>query len=252
MRLDSVCSVLAIACGGPVLACAPPVSHQPFANSVPDGVNVYLYGAAHAKSARQRPPEVLEKRDTKDEESAQSKQVSRSATRAAKRKKAKETTAQVERETEPDIAGEYRGTDWVTISLPGLPENEQEDDKARVVIKRLGDPSEGDAQEAFGSGNRDQAPSARLFSLSVIDTNSGDELCTIQGELKESVIEFKPGQVCFSGILGVPMQAKTRAGEAHVDGSTLSAEFTVELRVKTPDTELEGTLDYSFEGERAD
>jgi hypothetical protein len=128
------------------------------------------------------------------------------------------------------IAGSYKGTDWVTITLPGFPDDEQIDDKARVVLAALDKPTR--------------------YSFAVLDTRSGDELCKIEGTLSESIITFDEEQTCFATILGVPMQAVTSTGIATVEGDTLTVTLGVVLTVSTPNGDLTGDLDYRFEGKR--
>lgn len=128
------------------------------------------------------------------------------------------------------FAGTYKGTDWVTIALPGFPEDEQVDDKARVVLAVLDKPER--------------------YSFAVLDTRTGDELCKIVGTLSEAVITFDEEQACFAGILGVPMDANIATGIATIDGSSLTVNLGVELSVNTPNGELTGDLDYRFEGKK--
>lgn len=130
----------------------------------------------------------------------------------------------------PFAPGTYKGTDWVTISLPGLPEDEQVDDAARVVLTALGKP------------NR--------YSFAVLDTRTGDELCEIEGTAKNTLIAFDEDQTCFAGILGVPMEATMTTGIATISGGELSVSLSVELSVNTPNGELSGELDYRFEGKK--
>ncbi len=128
------------------------------------------------------------------------------------------------------VAGTYKGTDWVTITLPGFPDDEQVDDQARVVLAVLDKPER--------------------YSFAVLDTRTGDELCKIVGTLSASVITFDEEQSCFAGILGLPMEANMATGIATIDGSSLTVTLGVELSVDTPAAELTGDLDYRFEGKK--
>lgn len=135
--------------------------------------------------------------------------------------------------TKDSIEGTYRGTDWVTIDLLGFPESEQVDDKARTVLANLDDP--------------------QRFSFTVLDTNSGNELCSVNGTLVNQLLVFEPGQACFSGILGIPMQAVLYEGEGHVEnGGELDVTLGIELTVQGPEGELAGDLAYHFEGKLVD
>lgn len=128
------------------------------------------------------------------------------------------------------LVGTYKGTDWVTITLPGLPDDEQVDDQARVVLAALDKPDR--------------------YSFAVLDTRTGDELCKIVGTAKNSLLTFDEEQTCFDGILGIPMEASLVTGIATIDGETLSVSLSVELSVSTPNGELSGDLDYRFEGKK--
>lgn len=259
MHLDKALAIAASTSSIAAVACATSASPKPFANSLPDTADVYLYGSpqslAPERAAPPAPGSAVAKKAPGPSASTQAAAATRRERREASAAANDEEDAKSGKETIVSIAGEYRGTDWVTISLPGLPEDEQEDDKARVIIKRVAAGSvsdEGDNPSASSADGGGAAVAGGRYSLSVIDTNSGDELCTLEGERTGSVIALPPGQTCFSGILGVPMAAKTLPGEAHIDGLTLSVEFAVELRVQTPNAALEGSLDYSFEGQKVE
>lgn len=256
MHLDKALAIAASTSSIAAVACATSASPKPFANSLPDTADVYLYGSpqslAPERAAPPAPGSAVAKKAPGPSASTQAAAATRRERREASAAANDEEDAKSGKETIVSIAGEYRGTDWVTISLPGLPEDEQEDDKARVIIKRVAASDEGDDTPASSADGGGAAVADGRYSLSVIDTNSGDELCTLDGERTGSVIALPPGQTCFSGILGVPMAAKTLPGEAHIDGLTLSVEFAVELRVQTPNAALEGSLDYSFEGQKVE
>lgn len=126
------------------------------------------------------------------------------------------------------VAGTYRGTDWVTIDLPGFPGSEQVDDQARVVLKELGDGE---------------------YAFTVLDTNSGNELCSVQGAVGDGLIGFEPGQACFSGILGIPMETSLYEGEGRLAGEKLEVTLGIELTLTSAEgDELTGDLSYRFEG----
>lgn len=126
------------------------------------------------------------------------------------------------------IAGIYRGTDWVTIDLPGFPENEQVDPKARVTLRKVND--------------------AGLYDFTVLDTNSGAELCSVEATLTGELLAFEPGQSCFDGILGIPMDTTLYEGEGRVVNGTLEVTLGVEMTVSGTETEISGDLSYRFEG----
>jgi hypothetical protein len=125
--------------------------------------------------------------------------------------------------------GTFRGTDWVTIDLPGFPADEQVDDKARVVLAKL----DGESR----------------YSFTVLDTNSGSELCSVEGAAANELIVFEPGQSCFGGILGIPMESALYEGEGRINEGSLEVTLGIELTVLSPDgDDLTGDLSYRFEG----
>lgn len=126
------------------------------------------------------------------------------------------------------IAGVYRGTDWVTIDLPGFPENEQVDEKARVTLRKVND--------------------AGVYDFTVLDTNTGAELCSVEATLTGELLAFEPGQTCFEGILGIPMEATLYEGEGRVANGRLKVTLGVEMTVSGTQAEVSGDLSYRFEG----
>lgn len=126
------------------------------------------------------------------------------------------------------FAGKFVGDDRVTIRFDGLPEQVQEDDQATMRV------------EVEGS----------RVSMSVVDSNSGNDLCTVVGEPRDEQILFKAGQSCFAEMLGGPMNAELVGGTAHLADSTLTVELDVKIELRGPDDSLSGVLHYRFEGDR--
>ena len=88
------------------------------------------------------------------------------------------------------------------------------------------------------------------YAVSVLDSNTGNPLCTVEGELEEQRIEFAPDQTCFAGILGAPVNATLLSGVASFEGEALKLELEVSLEPSAPGATLDGALLYSFEGSR--
>lgn len=192
--------------------------------------DLYLYGSHLAAGGATRVT------SDGDSESAAPDAPTASAEKHEKPTKAEEkpSKAAVEHDSEATdtaaeiTAGTYRGTDWVTIDLPGFPGSEQVDDKARVVLEEVG---EGE------------------YAFKVLDTNSGSELCSIQGTVSDGLISFELGQSCFGGILGVPMETAIYEGEGRMAGESLEVTLGIELSLTSPEgDELTGDLSYRFEG----
>lgn len=94
-------------------------------------------------------------------------------------------------------------------------------------------------------------PTKGRYSFTVLDTNSGSELCVVEGSLVGKDLVLDEGQSCFEGILGVPMDASLYEGEASLVGETLTVTLGVELTLARADGDLTGELSYRFEGKLA-
>lgn len=192
--------------------------------------DLYLYGSHLAAGGA---TQVTSDGDSEPPASSALKASTESHEKAAKSEE-KPSKAAVEHDPEATdagveiTAGTYRGTDWVTIDLPGFPGSEQVDDKARVVLEKVGDGE---------------------YAFKVLDTNSGNELCSIQGTVSDGLIGFELGQSCFGGILGVPMETTLYEGEGRMAGESLEVTLGIELSLTSPDgDDLTGDLSYRFEG----
>lgn len=215
------------------LACGP--SYGPaFPDVGAASRDVYLYGA-HDGSVQRRTqavPSATSGAASADAATEFADTSEHSAT-DVKERIAKSSPDALRPPAEESIVGTYRGTDWVTIDLLGFPESEQVDDKARTVVTNLDDP--------------------QRFTFTVLDTNSGSELCSVNATRVNQLLVFEPGQACFTGILGIPMQAVLYEGEGRVEkGGQLDVTLGIELTVQGPEGELSGDLAYRFEGKLDD
>lgn len=224
--------------GGIVLICGCATSYGPaFTNTGSVKADVYLYGAHAAAPAD--PPELVSEQRGDEPSASGTEREGRVATKPSRAKPASTKTV-VEQDgglPEPGALalepGTYEGTDWVTIDLPGLPGNEQVDEKARVLLAI--------------------APGESRLSFTVLDTNSGSELCKVEGAVVNDLVAFEAGQACFEGILGVPMQTALYEGEGRIGDGRLVVTLGIELTITSPDgDEVAGDLSYRFEGKLAD
>lgn len=223
-RVSKVLGAIGLSCG-----CA--TTYGPaFSKASPPKQDVYLYGVHSTVVSEAAEPDGAEREDEAD--AVDVAVVSKPPAKDSSPKSSKRVA-----ETEQDAGtpstvfalGTYKGTDWVTIDLPGFPANEQVDEKARVVL-------------AKGSNE------ARI-TFTVLDTNSGKELCAVVGTVENELIAFDTEQACFAGILGVPMQTSVYEGEGRVGEEGLEVTLGVELTLTTPDgDEIVGDLSYRFAG----
>jgi hypothetical protein len=219
-----------------LFACGPRVNLTPLGDAARSVGTEYLYGPAESgavlqtvdgegeQPSEEQVEEVVIIEEDEEDESSDDLDVVVEAAEETDNEEPRKPSSQA------TVAGTYKGTDWVTITLPGFPEDEQVDDRARVVLAVLDKPER--------------------YSFAVLDTRTGDELCKILGSRNESIITFDEDQSCFAGILGVPVEASTYNGIATIDGASLTVTLGVELTVNTPNGELSGDLDYRFEGKK--
>ncbi len=211
-------------------ACAPDASRTPLSSPVVPRHDVYFYGpaglseqpTARAKVRPQpRKPTAQPKAPTTDAGSGEAE---------AETDRAKDGSVSPEQAPEAR-SGTYQGSDRVVISFDGLPEQAQDDDAAKVRVEL-------------------QDADKQRYAVSVLDSNTGNPLCTVEGELEEQRIEFAPDQTCFAGILGAPVNATLLSGVASFEGEALKLELEVSLELSAPGATLDGALLYSFEGSR--
>jgi hypothetical protein len=214
---------------GAAVSCAPKVSDRPL--STEPSADGYYYGAPTSggkvlQISQPDPAQARAKPKTKTEDV-----VAKAAASGADTPADASTEAAAEPAAEPfaqTFAGDYSGKDTVVIELSGFPPQPQEDEhaKLRVTVDGL------------------------VVSVTVVDSNSGDDLCTINGEPKGAAIQFKPGQSCFEEMLGIPMTAELEGGEATLADEQLRVRFVVKLELADGGESRSGKLTYLFEGER--
>lgn len=217
-----------------LIACSPSVSNTPLSNARPEGPEVYFYGAAAqgGKSLPQKPASAARKSIVLPKPPAQSQKKNQASNEKSQQVK-DEAPAKGDAGVAPppsSIAGRYLGTDTVVITFPGVPGDAQIDDQAIV-----------DIEKREGEGK---------YTLVVVASNTGDPLCTIDGQWRETKLVFAEGQSCFEEILGVPLDSTLTAGSASFEGANIEVEFQLELAFDSPAGSLEGSVDYSFEGKK--
>lgn len=215
-----------------IAACAPDASRTPLSSPVVPHHDVYFYGPSgvskqpRARAQRRRPP-----RQPAKEIQAQGADAGSTEADAEGEHTASSATERDQEQAAESRSGTYRGSDRVIINFDGLPEQAQDDDAAKVRVEL-------------------QDADKQRYAVSVLDSNTDNPLCTVEGELEDQRIEFTPDQTCFAGILGAPMKAKLLSGEASFEGEKLQVELEVSLELSAPGATLDGSLLYSFEGRR--
>lgn len=210
-------------------------SQVPLDNEQPEGSDVYFYGPAdrggkklrnEEADSQPRKPVVLPKPPSlvKPKKVAKVTKKKTSASDAG-------VTGDASFDQPEKWAGRYAGTDTVIVSFPGVPTDPQVDDKARMDVKRLGD---------------------KRLSVSVIDSQRGVSLCTVEGDFAEGKIELDEGQECFSDMLGIPVDTSLLGGTGSIEGDKLTIEFEVEMSIDTPSGTIDGGIDYDFVGTKTE
>jgi hypothetical protein len=211
-------------------------SKVPLDNAKPEGSDVYFYGT----------PEYSDKRLKQGDESASrhkplilpkppSLSKAKKVAKLAKKKHVAKGDAGADLGDAGAAAvawaGRYAGTDTVIVSFPGVPPDPQIDDKAKMDVKRL---------------------SEDRLSVTVVDSQRGVSLCTVEGDFEEGKIDLDDGQECFSDMLGIPVDTSLEAGTGSIEGDKLTVDFVVEMSIDTPSGLIEGGIDYHFEGTKVE
>ncbi len=131
--------------------------------------------------------------------------------------------------TVPTLEGLYAGDDTAIFRLTGFPEREQKDDKAKIRI---------------------EADSRSVVRITLINSEDGSDLCELTARVEGNAALLESPQPCFSSDDEGALQAELTSGRAVVSGDRLSMQAEGTLSATLADQELDGTLTYSFKGDR--
>ncbi len=126
-----------------------------------------------------------------------------------------------------DFVGNYAGEDVSAFVVDGTQIREEKDPKALMTVKKNG---------------------SRL-SLVIVASNTGDPLCTLDGNQKGDTVTLVSGQQCpeprnpFS-------PGRVASGSAKLDGAKLKVEITFEASIEIEGEQHKARIDYRFEGTR--
>jgi hypothetical protein len=129
----------------------------------------------------------------------------------------------------PALEGLYAGNDTAIFRLTGFPEREQKDDKAKIRI---------------------EADSPSVVRITLINSEDGSDLCELTARVQGNAALLESPQPCFSSEEEGALQAELTSGRAVVSGDRLSMQAEGTLSATLADQELDGTLTYSFKGDR--
>lgn len=125
--------------------------------------------------------------------------------------------------------GLYSGEDVAVFTLPGFPEREQRDDKAKIRV---------------------EAASGDNVGLVLVNSEDGSDLCEIVARIEGNAAVIESAQPCFTAEGDGGMQAELSSGRAVFDGDRLNMDAAGVLFVNLGDQDLEGELSYTFQGVR--
>ncbi len=123
----------------------------------------------------------------------------------------------------------YAGNDVAVFRLPGFPDREQLDDKAKIRI---------------------EPDSASVLRIALINSENGSDLCELKAQVQGSSAVLEAGQPCFGSEGEGAITAEMTSGTVVLKGDRLTMEASGTLSLTLADQEVEGDLSYSFNGKR--
>lgn len=215
-----------------VVGCSTAASQTPLANSDPVGSDIYFYGPhGHGGKASIAHGDTVEVPvvNLTHVASAPTLRAAPPPVEIVAATSSSAPSAQLNPER-LSFAGRYSGTDTVTILFADFPDEPQVDESAKIDVKDVTD---------------------QRISITVVDSNQGTPLCTIEGKNDAGKVSFDPGQPCFEAILGIPAESSIVNGTGLFSGEQLTLDFEVALEVDVAGSSLEGSIDYHFDGKKS-
>lgn len=126
-------------------------------------------------------------------------------------------------------AGHYVGEDTTTFSLPNLPQRTEKDPNAKLDV----------ADQGGGS-----------LEFSLIDSKSGKVICKLQGTATGNTVKLGSGQHCFDKDSKGAMTATVDSGSATFKSAQIVFDLHLDLEINAAGQQMNGDLDYHFEGTR--
>jgi hypothetical protein len=126
-----------------------------------------------------------------------------------------------------DFVGNYAGLDVSVYRVDGTQIREEKDPKALMSVKKNG---------------------SRL-AVVIVASNTGDPLCTLNGDQKGDTVTLASGQQCpepRNPFLG----ANVASGSAKLQGTKLTVDITFEANIDFEGEQHKGSVEYHFEGTR--
>ena len=123
----------------------------------------------------------------------------------------------------PEWEGRYEGNDVATTRFGDNPEKVERDPNA---VLRVDD----DAG----------------YKIVIVDSNTGYDICSMSATPDGAVLKIDDNAECFSS---GPTVGSVVSGTARRQGEEIVFDMEIVIRVETPESSLEGSLDYHFQGE---
>lgn len=128
------------------------------------------------------------------------------------------------------IDGEYVGNDTAVYRMDGMPDRTERDPKARTLVR---------------------TPDDTTAEIVILDSSTGKEICTLEGERKGNAVTLRAGQKCFEQDgEGASSSASLKAGTAAVTADTLVVKLDMDFSLTISGSTVRGSLDYQFDGKR--
>ncbi|MBN2195988.1 MAG: hypothetical protein JW751_24435 [Polyangiaceae bacterium] len=123
------------------------------------------------------------------------------------------------------LAGEYLGPDYTIFRIDGHPEEREDDPHARTRVELERDAT---------------------LSIVIVNSATGETICTLEAKAKGNEAVITPGQSCFAG--GPITNASVRQGKAVFTGRRLVFDLMIDTEGEFEDGRREGEIEYHFDG----
>jgi hypothetical protein len=127
-----------------------------------------------------------------------------------------------------DWPGIYRGNDTTIFRMREQPERRFDDPKAKIRIER-------------GARNH--------LTLAFVDSSSGKDICDLAAVAEADTATIDAGQSCFLDP-DESMTVRSRPGKATRKDRGLVVDLTLDTTMDTETGQVDGTIEYHFEGQR--
>jgi hypothetical protein len=130
---------------------------------------------------------------------------------------------------QPAFVGLFAGKDVAVFRISGQPERQELDDKAKIRI---------------------ESDSPTQLRVVLINSTDGSDLCELSAEVRGNTARLDGGQPCFTAEGEGAISAEMTSGTVTLSGDRLTMTAEGTLSGTLADQEFDGSLSYSFKGQR--